>query len=257
MKTHELVIGLDVNGAAVTSESHATPRNRPGEVCYVPCPEGDRVFEYQKVEEAFAIGQVAMISALIDNQDVDQAQAITTNILKGTGDFAAGDFGSSQSSKWPDGYVSIDVNTGAGQTRHIKYNRGTDYLTLDRNWDVALDTTSDYVTYSINYVSLMDTDDISADSAACKGVAVSAVTDEQWSWFQKKGFCPLVRFIGSSDAAVRGEPITGSGTAGAAKGQNATLAVIDVNHAFGMALHAYAAGDSAGVGIAAELDCRW
>ena len=263
MKNSDLVIGLGANGAFTTSESHAAPRNRPGERCTVLAPEGERWFKYQKVEEAFAIGQVAMISALIDNADVDAAQATTTAILHGDGDFTASQFGGSgrdaSSAVYPDAWVSIDANgTGIGQTRYIKHNRGSaDYLTLDHNWDTALNTSSDYVTYSINYVSLVDTDDVSADSCAIKGVAVSAVTDEQWAWFQIKGFCPTVRFIGSSDAAVRGEPITGSATAGAAKGQNATLAVIDINHAFGIAMHAYAEADAAAVGVAAELDCRY
>lgn len=259
MKSSDLVLGLGSNGAASTSESHATPRNRPGEIAEQLCPEGYRWFKYQKVEEAFAIGQIAMISALIDNADVDAAQATTTAILRGDGDFTANQFGSSIGATFPDAYVSIDANGGGpGQTRYIKYNRGSvDYLTLDRNWDTALTTSSDFVTYSINYVSLADTDDVSADASPCKGVSPSALTDEQWGWFQIKGFCPLVRGIFSSDAAVRGEPLTPSATAGGAKGQNSTLAVIDVNHTFAIAMHAYGEGDGALAGVAAELDCRW
>ena len=256
MKNSDMAIGLNVtfNGNAVTSESHASPRNRPGEIARVLAPEGYRYFRYQKAEEAFAIGQVAMAAALLDNADVDQAQATTTAILKGTGDFTASEFGTT----FPDAYVTIDAGTGAGQTRYIKHNRGsTDYLTLDRNWDVALDTTSDYVTYSINYVSLCDTDDVSVDETPVHGVAISAVTDEQWAWFQVKGFCPLVRAIGSGDAFVYGSILTPSATAGAAKSANATLAAQDVTHAFGYVKHAYTAGDSAGLGVAAMLDCRW
>src|SRR3990167_2987483 len=263
MKNSDLVIGLGANGAFTTSESHAAPRNRPGEIAVVLAPEGERWFKYQKHEEAFAIGQVAMISALIDNADVDAAQATTTAILRGDGDFTASQFGGSgrdaSSAVFPDAYVSIDVNGGGpGQTRYIKHNRGsTDYLTLDHNWDTALTTASDFVTYSINYVSLSDTDDVSQDASAVKGVAVSAVTDEQWAWFQIKGFCPLVRGIGSTDAFVRGEPITASATAGAARGQAATLVVADVNQAFGIAMHGYAEGDGALAGVACELDCRY
>lgn len=259
MKTNDLVIGLGTNGAFTTSESHATPRNRPGEICEVLGPEGYRYLRYQKAEEAFAIGQVSAMSALIDNADVDQAQATTTAILRGDGDFTANQFGSSAGALFPDAYVSIDANgTGIGQTRHIKYNRGsTDYLTLDHNWDTALNTSSDYVTYSINYVSLADTDDTSVDETPVHGVAVSAITDEQWGWFQVKGFCPIVRAVGSSDAFVRGCIITPSSTAGAARGANATLAAADVTHGFGYALHAYAEADGAGAGVAAILDCRW
>lgn len=258
MKSNDMVLGLNVTrqGADVTSESHATPRNRPGEVCCVICPEGYRYFRYMKVEEAFATGQVAMISVLLDNADVDQAQATTTAILRGDGDFTASEFGST----FPDAYVTIDANgTGIGQTRYILHNRGsTDFLTLDRNWSTALATTSDYVTYAINYVSLADSDDVSGEASAIMGVAISAVTDEQWAWFQVKGFCPLVRFVGSTDAAVRGEVICQSGTVGAARGTtNAGVNIADMSHAFGIALHGYAEADAAGVGIAAILDCRW
>ncbi len=262
MKTNDLVVGLNAdggNGAFVTSESHSSPKNKPGELCEVLCPEGARIFRYQHAEEGFAIGQVSAMSALIDNADVDQAQAIGTSILKGTGDFTANQFGSSRDAAHPDAYVSIDANgTGIGQTRHIKYNRGsTDFLTLDHGWDVALTTNSDYVTYAINYVSLADTDDTSVDETPVHGVAVSAVTDEQWSWFQVKGFCPTVRGVGSSDAFVRGCIITPSSTAGAARGANATLAAADVTHGFGYALHAWAEADAAGQYVAAMLDCRW
>lgn len=260
MKTSDLALGLTTNGAFITSESHSSPRNRPGELTTVLCPEGERMLRYQKAEEAFAIGQLAMISALIDNADVDQAQATTTNILQGVGDFTANQFGSSRDATFPDAYVTIDANGGGpGQTRYITHNRGsTDYLTLDHNWDAALTTVSDFVTYAINYVSLADTDDVSVDASAVQGVAVSAVTDEQWSWFQVKGFCPNVRGVGSTDAFVRGEIITPSGTAGAARGTtNAAITAADLSHAFGVALHAYAEADGALQGVAALLDCRW
>ena len=262
MKSSDLVIGLSANGAFTTSESHSAPRNRPGERCTVLAPEGERWFKYQKVEEAFAIGQIAMISALIDNADVDAAQATTTAILRGDGDFTASQFGGSgrdsSSAVYPDAWVSTDAGAAIGQTRYIKHNRGSaDYLTLDHNWDKALTTASDFVTYSINYVSLADTDDVSQDASPCKGVSVSALTDEQWGWFQVKGFCPLIRAIGSTDAAVRGELIIPSATAGAAKAQAATLVVADVNHTFGIAMHAFAEADAALAGVAAEIDCRW
>lgn len=256
MKTNDLVRGLSSDGAFVVSESHVKPENRPGEICEVLCPEGYRYFRYMKAEEAFAIGQVAMVAALIDNADVDQAQAAGTNILKATGDFTANDFGASIGAKWPDAFVSIDANgTGIGQTRHIKSNRqSTDYLTLDKNWDTALTTSSDYVTYAPNYVSLCDTDDVSAVASRVRGVAISAVTDEYWAWFQIRGFCPLVRFVGTTDPAVRGAPIVPSSTAGAAKGYtNGGITATDAATMFGYAEHAYAEADAAGVGIAATL----
>lgn len=260
MKIHDSTLGLNVantdQGQFVTSESHATPRAKPGEIITVLSPEGERRFRYMKAEEAFAIGQVGMIAALIDNADVDQAQATTTAILKGTGDFTANDFGSSVGAKWPDAYTSIDVNTGAGQTRHIKYNRGsTDYLTLDKNWDTALDTTSDYVTYSVNYISLSDTDDVSARASQPRGVAISAIADEEWGWFQIYGFCPLVRCEGATDPAIRGALITPSSTAGAVKGPTAAgTTADDVAVNIGHAMHAYAVADGAGKGVAAFLN---
>jgi hypothetical protein len=172
--------------------------------------------------------------------------------LRGDSDFTASEFVST----FPDAYVSIDVNTGLGQTRYIKHNRGsTSYLTLDKNWDTALDTTSDFVTYSVNYISLNDTDDITEDASFSRGVSVSAITDEQWGWHQVQGFCPLIRAVGSTDAIVYGETIVPSGTAGACKGHDATMDAADAIAAFGIARHAYAGGDSAGRGIAAEL--RW
>ena len=258
MKTHDLVRGLNVtpDGQFVTSESHSVRQNAAGEVATVLCAEGERLFRYMHAEEAFAIGQVAMISALLDNADVDQAQAIGDKVLKGTGDFTAGEFGSSKDSAHPDAYVSIDVNTGAGQTRHIQHNRGsTDYLNLDKAWTVALDTTSDYVTYSVNYVSHSNTGDVSARASKPRGVAVSAVTDEHWAWFQIKGFCPLVRCVGTTDPAIRGALLTASSTAGAVKGPtSAGTTADDVASKVGTALHAYAAADAAGVGVAAMLE---
>lgn len=251
-------IGLDYDGAKFTSESHASPQNSPGMLVAKLGKGGYRVFRYQKAEEAFAVGQVAMISALLDDADVDQAQAIGDKVLKGTGDFTANEF---NDGTFPSAYVTIDVNgTGVGQTRSIWGNRGsTDYLSLDsEGWDVALNTSSDYVTYDLNYVSLADTDDVAVRASAVMGVAISAVTDEQWAWFQVGGFCPLVRFVGSTDPAIRGSIICPSGTAGAAKGPTAGGTTADeALNAFGIALHAYAAGDSAGVGIAAILNCRY
>lgn len=242
--------GLGFDGATFTSESHATRQNEPGRVVKRLSREGARYFRYMKVEEAFAIGQIARPSDVLDDADVDAASSGDT--LTGTGDFTADEFAST----FPSAFVSIDAGATTGQTRAI-FRNTANILTLDRNWTTALTTSSDYVTYDVNYVSLADTDDGSADSNAVAGVAISAIADEQWGWFQVKGFCPLIRFIGTSDAAVRGELITASATAGAAKGCNATLAVIDVQHAFGIAMHAFATADTAGIGVAAMIDCRF
>ncbi len=256
-KGEDQALGLSYDGAFFTSESHSIPQNAPGMVVRKLAKEGYRYFRYMKAEEAFAVGQVAMISALLDNADVDQAQAIGDVILRGDSDFTANEF---NDGTFPSAYVSIDVNTGAGQTRSIWGNRGsTSYLSLESNgWDVALDTTSDYVTYDVNYVSLVDTDDVAVRASLVMGVAISAIADEQWGWFQVKGFCPLVRFVGSTDAAIRGSIIVPSATAGAARGPTAGGTTADeAAMAFGIAMHAYAAGDSAGVGVAAILDCRY
>lgn len=259
MKTNDQVLGLYVSNtdgvSLVTSDSDSLRRNDPGELACLSAREGYRVYRYMKAEEAFAIGQVAMLAALLDNADVDAAATTSEKTLTATGDFTAGEF---QDGTFPDAYMTIDANgtTGIGQTRAILRN-STGIATGDRNWTVALNTSNDYVTYAINYVSLCDTDDVSTDECAVMGVAVSPIADEQWGWFQVKGFCPLVRAVGTSDAFVRGELICPSSTAGACKGENATLAVIDVQHAFGIAMHGYAEADLAGAGVAAILDCRW
>lgn len=247
----ERALGLSFDGESFTSESHSTRQNPPGMVVSRLSREGVRKFRYMKVEEAFAIGQIARIADALDDADVDAAASDAT--MTGTGDFTANEF---SDGTFPSAFVTINAGASTGQTRAIWRNTAN-VLTVDRAWTTALTTTSDFVTYDINYVSLADTDDGSADSNVIAGVAISAITDEQWGWFQVKGFCPLIRAIGSSDAFVRGEPITASATAGACKGQNATLAVIDVNQAFGIALHPYAEADAAGTGIAAMIDCRY
>lgn len=254
MKSCDEVFGLSYDGSLVSSTSVAVRQNEPGEIAIVRAREGYRVYRYMKAEEAFAIGQVAGLSALLDNADVDAASSGKT--LTGTGDFTANEF---NDGTFPSAYVSIDAGASIGQTRAIFSNRGsTAILTLDRAWTTALTTVSDYVTYDINYVSLADTDDVSVDATPAAGVAISAVTDEEWAWFQVKGFCPLVRSVGNTDALVRGEPITTSGTAGAARGTTSGgLAAADLTAAFGLALHATAEADAAGAGVAALLHCKW
>lgn len=258
MITSDLVNGLKTTDGLVTSDSDQYPTNKPGTKAFLVAPEGVRVYKYVKFEEAVAIGQCVMSAALIDNADVDQAQAIGTKVLKGTGDFTASEFGNGSFAAFPDAYVTIDAGVGVGQTHKIDGNRGsTDYLNLHTPYTVALDTTADYVTYSPNYVSLLDTDDVGEDGTFCLGVAISAMTDEYWGWVQIKGFCPLIRAVGSTHAIVKGEAIVPSSTAGACKGNDATTDAVDGLTAFGLALHAYAEADSAGIGIAAILDCRF
>lgn len=253
---NDRALGLSFDGSFVTSTSDSARQNDAGRIVCIKTREGKRYFRYQKAEEAFAIGQVAMISAMLDDADVDAAVAINGTTLTGTGDFTANEF---SDGTFPSAFTSIDVNTGIGQTRAISRNTA-DVLTLEENngWDVALDTTSDYVTYDVNYVSLADTDDVAVRASAVMGVAISAISDENWGWFQIGGFCPLVRCVGSTDPTIRGAIIVPSGTAGACKGPTAGGTTADeAGIAFGMALHAYAAADSAGRGVAAILNCRW
>ena len=256
MSGEDKALGLSFDGSFFTSESHSRAYNEPGRVVVRLSREGYRFFRYQKAEEAFAVGQVAMISALLDNADVDAAATTSESTLTGTGDFTANEF---NDGTFPSAFVSIDANgTGVGQTRAIARNTA-DVLTLENNpWDTALSTSSDYVTYDVNYVSHANTGDASARASAVMGVAISAITDEQWGWFQVGGFCPLVRFVGTTDPAIRGAIIMPSSTAGAAKGPTVAGTTADeASTAFGIAMHAYAEADSAGRGIAAILNCRY
>lgn len=243
--------GLSSNGAFVTSESHSTRQNRAGETAEIPTREGWRVYRYMQAQEAFAAGQAAAMYFHIDNADVDAAVAIGGKTLTGTGDFTAGEFGTT----FPSAYVSIDANTGANQTRAIETNVGSaNILKLEYNhgFDVALDTTSDYVTYDVNFVCLATASEI----VIPRGVAVSAISANEWGWFQISGFCPQVRSIGSTDPIVAGEPIVASSTAGAVRGMtNGGSTVDELAMKFGYAVHASAAGDVAGAGVAAFLTC--
>lgn len=250
------VFGLSFTGSSlVSSDSDATRRNAPGQLCYVEAREGRRVYRYTKVKAAFAIGQIAMVSA--PNQtitDITQAQATTTNLFKKTGGFTANQY---NDGTFPSGYVTTNTGTGNGQTRSVRSN-SADILTVDRNWDVALDTTTDGLVYDPNYVSLANTGSVSVRASNVFGVAISAVTIENWSWFQVGGFCPLVRCVGSTDPAIRGAIIVPSATAGACKGPTAGGTTADeAGVAFGIAFNDWASGDSAGVGIAANLNCRY
>ena len=241
--------GLDTDGDFVIATSDAVPLNRPGEIVDVPTREGYRKFVYRKASVAFAIGQVAMQAVLLDNADVDVAQAITSKQLEGTGDFTANEF---NDGTYPSSIVSIDVGAGLGQSRAILYNRGsTDIIQLDKVWDVALTTASDFVTQDLNLVALADTD---VEPIIFSGVAVNAVTINEWSWFQIEGYCPLVRAIGSTDPFVRGEAVVPSATAGTARGLTTAATTADeIAQKIGKALHAYAGADVAGSGVAVLL----
>lgn len=255
MSGEDRALGLSYDGAFFTSESHSTKQNQPGIVVRKLAKEGYRFFRYMKAEAAFAIGQVAMIGPVIDNADVDAAATTSETTLTATSDFTANEF---NDGTFPSAYVSIDANTGIGQTRSIIGNRGsTSILSLENNaWDTALDTTSDYITYDVNYVTLADA--ATARISTPMGVAISAITDEQWGWFQVGGFCPLVRCVGTTDPTIRGALITTSTTAGACKGPTAGgTTADDVAVSFGMAYAAHASADSAGRGIPAMLHCRY
>ena len=249
-------LGLYVDadsGQFVTCTDDAVRQNKAGALVTLQTREGERKYRYMKAQETFAAGQVSELYQFIDNADVDAAQAITTKVLKGTGDFVAGEF---NDGTFPSSYVSIDANTGAMQTRAIERNVGsTDFLTLDKNWDVALDTTSDYVTYDINYVRLADTDN---GVPIVMGIAIGVVTAGNWGWFQVGGFCPMVRQISSTDALVAGESIVASATAGACRGlTNGGTTADEVAQAFGRVLHASAAAEVAGAGAAVLLAMPW
>lgn len=254
-----LALGLSYDGTFVTSDSNASYKAfdaKPGRIVKLKTREGYRYYKLLKAEEAFAVGQVAMISALLDNADVDAVAAIGATSLTGTGDFTANEF---NDGTFPSSFVSIDANTGVGQTRAIDRNTA-DVLTIEQQngWDTALDATSDYVTYDVNYVSHANTGDVAARASMVMGVAISAVGDEEWAWFQVGGFCPLVRCVGTTDPTIRGSIIVPSSTAGACKGPTAGGSTADeALTAFGMALHAHAVADSAGRGVAAILNCRY
>jgi len=259
MKTNEQVLGLyasSTDGVTfVTSDSDTTRRNRPGELAFIQAREGYRVYRYMKAEEAFAIGQVAMVSANYDDADVDAAAAITEKTLTGLGDFTASEFGDGT---FPSAYAHINANTtGFGQTRSILRN-SANILTLDKNWDVALTAASDYLTFDVNYVSLCDTDDVSARASSVFGVAISAIADESWGWFQVGGFCPVVRCVGTTDATIRGAIVVPSSTAGACKGPTAGGTTADeAGLAFGIALADYSSADTAGRGVPVLLNCKY
>ena len=239
-------LGLSPDGAFVTSESHATKENRAGEVVRIATREGYRTFRYMQAQEAFAIGQVAAIYQFIDNADVDAAASTSVHTLTGTGDFTAGEFGTT----FPSAFTSVDAGTGANQTRAINTNTANILTLENNNWDVALDTTSDYVTYDINYVCLATASEI----PIVFGVAISAIAANEWGWFQVGGFCPLVRCVGSTDALVAGEPIVVSSTAGVARGMTSGGSTVDEsNMRVGFALHASSASDVVGAGVAAMI----
>jgi hypothetical protein len=213
--------------------------------------EGIRIFRYVKFQEAFAIGQAATIYRFIDNADVDAAAAITEKTLTATSDFTANEF---NDGTFRSAFVSIDSGTGAGQTRGINGNRGSaSILTLDNVWGVALDTTSDYVIYDINYVNTADTD---TAPVIPFGVALSAQTAAYYGWVQVKGFNPQVRTVGGTDALVSGEPVVASATAGSLRGMTNGGSTVDEHAmAYGYALHASAVADAATNYSAVLLNC--
>lgn len=244
-------LGLSPDGAFVTSESHATKENRAGEVVRIPTREGYRTYRYMQAQEAIAIGQIAAMNLFIDNADVDAAASTSVHTLTGTGDFTAGEFGNT----FPSAFTSIDEGTGANQTRAINQNTANILTLENNNWDVALDTTSDFVTYDINYVILADSDEA---VPLVMGVAISAIAASEWGWFQVGGFCPLVRFIGTTDPAVKGEGLVVSATAGVARGFTTGGTTADeASNVFGKALHASAVADVTGAGVAAMLYMPW
>lgn len=251
----DIAPGLKSDGYAFTSDvSTSFPyQAQLGEIAYVKGHGGYRVFRYMKAQEAISLGQVVSACHILDvDVDSSSSTSATVNYLQATGDFTANAF---NDGTYPESFVSIDANTGIGQTRGIKNNMGTsDYIYLEDNnpWDVALDATSDYVVYNLNYVQQAATGDAIATP---RGVAICDVASGGAAWFQIGGFCPLVRAVGSTDALVAGRIATLSSTAGACKGPTgAGVTALEVERKIGIAMHAYGSADSAGRGVAVILD---
>lgn len=240
MYIQSTVKGLSYDGDLVTSHDVATPENKIGTKVALATREGTRCFRYVKFQEAFVKGQLAGIYYYIDNADVDAAATTSQKTLTGTSDFTANEF---NDGTYRSAFVSIDANTGVGQTHAIHRNFGSaNIITTDRNWAVALDATSDFVTYDPNFVSLADTDD---GPVIPMGVAISAQTANYYGWIQVEGFCPEVRAVGSTDPTITGDIVVASSTAGAIKGRTAAgITAAEASKVVGYALMAYAGADA-------------
>jgi hypothetical protein len=243
------VNGLTFNGDEVTGSDSVTPLNQLGTKAAVKTREGNRVFRYVKFQETIEKGQLLSMHYFIDNADVDADSTTSQKTLTATGDFTANEF---NDGTYRTAFVSTDAGTGLGQTHAIFSNRGsTSILTTDRVWDTALDATTDYVTFDVNFVQLADLDD---GEVHPYGVAIQAQTANYYGWVQVEGVCPVVRCVGSTDAIVAGKIVVASATDGACKGPTAAgMTALEASNAFGRALVGSTAADAALRGVAVVL----
>lgn len=221
--------GLTITKEKATSASDASATNPLGAV--VELDDG-RAFRYVKFFEQPAVGMLMTPKLALVNQDVDAAAS--DNTMTGTADFVASAYSDS-------GYfVTIDANTGIGQTKRIKSNTAN-VLTLYSAWDVAIDATSDYQVFSPFVVEMTD-----AACEAVAGIAISAISAGEYGWMQIGGL-GFVRFAGNVNPSVALEGIVASAAEGVACGFTGGGTTADEAAAsFGVACVVKSAADSAG-----------
>lgn len=227
----------------VTSSDHATAQLDLG--TEVRLHDG-RCYKYVQFNEATSIGACNTI-LMPDATSTNLTSATSTSsvTVTDTGTWTAARYDGSLDEY----YYSTNGNTGAGQTRRVISNTA-DALTIDTAPDTALDTTTDGVTYSPYRVEESD-----AANERVTGVPLATHTAAYFGWIQQKGFCPLVEFVGGTDAAVAHEGIVSSSEVGAAAGfTNGGTTADEADKAFGYALYAYSTAFVAGRGIAAMLN---
>ena len=226
----------------VTSADHETAQIDLG--TEVRLHDG-RCFKYVRFNEATSIGACnTILQPDVTNTNLTAATSTTSVTVADTGWTADRYNGALE-----EYYFSSNGDTGSGQTRRIISNTAT-ALTIDAAPDTAFDTTTDGVTYSPYRVEESD----AANERVC-GVALATQTAAYSGWVQQKGFCPLVEFIGNTDAAVAHEGIVSSSEVGAAAGfTNGGTTADEADKAFGYALYAYGTAFVAGRGIAAMLN---
>lgn len=226
-----------------TTENHSTPvYSGLGHVVWKRMFDRPAAFVYVKAGANLVDGQVVALGLSHDDADVDAAAATTVATLTGTGDFTADEFSGHG------GLVHINAGGGLKQGGHYIERNSANILYTDRYWDEALTTSSDYVNHMLNKVVLADADAV-ATSHVC-GVAIGTITSGNYGWIQIAGVHWRVRCVGSTDAAVLGEKVMASATAGTAKGWTAGgTTAEDVAYSFGVALAADAEADAASEGI--------
>ena len=208
-----------------------------------------RKYKYFNAREAIVIGQICTI---LNPDDGDISAAASDNTLTtAAADFTANEFDDSTADR-REYYAATNANTGTGQVRRIRSNTTT-VLTLDLAWTTATDATTDYVTFGPYHAAVS-----TGVGQMIVAVAISAITSASNGWMQIKGFCPMVRFIGTADPSILGRGIMSSGTAGVAKGPTAGgVTATEAEVRFGYALYPYPSADAAGRGIAAILQCAY